>query len=65
MRWKRRSRKLLSYLSITQAGLGALTKAEEYQPDHFLKMDHYSKFNLELARSIRTGKKQRHFVVAF
>ncbi|WP_270520484.1 DNA mismatch repair protein MutS [Enterococcus asini] len=51
--------KLLSYLSITQKrGLAHLQKAEEYQPDHFLKMDHYSKFNLELARSIRTGKKQ-------
>ncbi|KAF1293423.1 DNA mismatch repair protein MutS [Candidatus Enterococcus leclercqii] len=51
--------KLLSYLSITQKrSLGHIQKAEEYQPDHFLKMDHYSKFNLELARSIRTGKKQ-------
>jgi DNA mismatch repair protein MutS len=51
--------KLLSYLSITQKrSLAHIQQAVEYQPDHFLKMDYYSKFNLELSRSIRTGKKQ-------
>lgn len=38
--------------------LAHIQKAESYQPDHYLKMDYYSKFNLELAQSIRTGKKQ-------
>ncbi|MBP1041101.1 DNA mismatch repair protein MutS [Vagococcus sp. BWB3-3] len=51
--------KLLAYLSLTQKrSLGHLQKAAVYQPTHFLKMDHYSKFNLELSQSIRTGKKQ-------
>ncbi|WP_314068032.1 DNA mismatch repair protein MutS [uncultured Vagococcus sp.] len=51
--------KLLAYLSLTQKrSLGHLQKATVYQPTHFLKMDHYSKFNLELSQSIRTGKKQ-------
>jgi DNA mismatch repair protein MutS len=51
--------KLLSYLSITQKrSLAHIQQAVEYQPDHSLKMDYYSKFNLELSRSIRTGKKQ-------
>lgn len=51
--------KLLSYLSVTQKrSLSHIQKAEEYQPDHFLKMDYYSKYNLELTQSIRTGKKQ-------
>ncbi|KAF1297838.1 DNA mismatch repair protein MutS [Enterococcus sp. JM4C] len=50
--------KLLTYLSVTQKrGLDHLQKALEYQPDHFLKMDYYSKYNLELSQSIRTGKK--------
>lgn len=50
--------KLLCYLSITQKrSLAHLQKAVEYQPDHYLKMDYYSKFNLELSQSIRTGKK--------
>lgn len=50
--------KLLCYLSITQKrSLSHLQKAVEYQPDHYLKMDYYSKFNLELSQSIRTGKK--------
>lgn len=49
--------KLLCYLSITQKrSLAHLQKAVDYQPDHFLKMDYYSKFNLELSQSIRTGK---------
>ncbi len=51
--------KLLSYLSLTQKrSLDHLQKAVEYQPDHFLKMDHYSKVNLELSQAIRSGKKQ-------
>ncbi|MDH6363776.1 DNA mismatch repair protein MutS [Enterococcus sp. PF1-24] len=51
--------KLLTYLSETQKrSLSHIQKASEYQPDHYLKMDYYSKFNLELSKSIRTGKKQ-------
>ena len=51
--------KLLSYLALTQKrSLDHLQKAVAYQPDHYLKMDYYSKFNLELTKSIRTGKKQ-------
>lgn len=51
--------KLLSYLAVTQKrSLDHIQKAVSYQPDHFLKMDYYSKFNLELTQSIRTGKKQ-------
>lgn len=51
--------KLLSYLALTQKrSLDHLQKAVEYQPDHFLKMDHYSKVNLELTQAIRSGKKQ-------
>ena len=50
--------KLLTYLSVTQKrSLGHIQKAEEYQPEHFLKLDYFSKTNLELTRSIRTGKK--------
>lgn len=51
--------KLLSYLAVTQKrSLDHIQKAVSYQPNHFLKMDYYSKFNLELTQSIRTGKKQ-------
>lgn len=51
--------KLLTYLTNTQKrSLGHLQQVIEYQPTDYLKMDHYSKFNLELAQSIRTGKKQ-------
>lgn len=51
--------KLLTYLSVTQKrSLGHIQKAEEYQPEHFLKLDYFSKTNLELTRLIRTGKKQ-------
>lgn len=51
--------KLLRYLAITQKrSLDHIQKAVAYQPDHYLKMDYYSKFNLELSQSIRTGKKQ-------
>ncbi|MGX7030316.1 DNA mismatch repair protein MutS [Vagococcus zengguangii] len=51
--------RLLAYLSTTQKrSLGHLQQAESYEPAHFLKLDHYSKFNLELSQSIRSGKKQ-------
>ncbi len=51
--------KLLSYLSVTQKrGLAHIQQAVGYEPANYLKMDHYSKFNLELTQSIRTGKKQ-------
>ncbi|MBO0471559.1 DNA mismatch repair protein MutS [Enterococcus sp. DIV0242_7C1] len=51
--------KLLTYLTTTQKrSLAHIQKAVDYQPDHFLKMDHYSKFNLELTQSIRTGLKK-------
>ena len=50
---------LLSYLTVTQKrSLAHLQKAEVYIPEHFLKMDHYSKHNLELVSSIRTGQKK-------
>ncbi|MDI8269235.1 hypothetical protein MJI34_23645, partial [Salmonella enterica subsp. enterica serovar Montevideo] len=46
---------LISYLNITQKrSLDHLQKAMSYQPEHFLKMDYYSKYNLEIAQSIRT-----------
>lgn len=50
---------LLSYLSVTQKrSLAHIQKAELYIPAHFLKMDHYSKYNLELSSSIRNGQKK-------
>jgi DNA mismatch repair protein MutS len=50
--------KMLTYLSETQKrSLSHIQKAVEYQPDHYLKLDYFSKFNLELSQSIRTGKK--------
>ncbi|MGO3731827.1 MAG: DNA mismatch repair protein MutS [Vagococcus sp.] len=50
---------LLSYLSDTQKrNLTHLQQAVAYEPKHFLKMDYYSKYNLELAKSIRTGGKK-------
>lgn len=50
---------LLSYLSETQKrSLDHLQTAEEYTPSHYLKMDHYSKQNLELTSSIRDGQKK-------
>lgn len=53
------TRLLLSYLEVTQKrSLAHLQKAEVYIPEHFLKMDHYSKHNLELVSSIRTGQKK-------
>ncbi|MGX6961884.1 DNA mismatch repair protein MutS [Vagococcus xieshaowenii] len=51
--------RLLAYLSNTQKrSLGHIQQAQSYEPAHFLKLDHYSKFNLELSQSIRSGKKQ-------
>lgn len=50
---------LLTYLGETQKrSLDHLQVAEEYVPAHFLKMDHYSKQNLELTTSIREGQKK-------
>ncbi|MFC6347217.1 DNA mismatch repair protein MutS [Vagococcus carniphilus] len=50
---------LISYLQVTQKrNLDHLQQAISYQSDHFLKMDYYSKYNLELAKSIRTGEKK-------
>ena len=50
---------LISYLEITQKrSLDHLQEAISYESDHFLKMDYYSKYNLELAHSIRTGEKK-------
>ena len=50
---------LLTYLAETQKrSLDHLQMAEEYIPAHFLKMDHYSKQNLELTTSIREGQKK-------
>ncbi|PIO83137.1 DNA mismatch repair protein MutS [Loigolactobacillus backii] len=45
---------LLMYLTVTQKRtLAHLQAAEEYEPSHFLKMDHYAKRNLELVTSMR------------
>lgn len=50
---------LYSYLRRTQMRqLGHLQVAQFYQTNHYLKMDYYSKYNLELTQAIRTGKKQ-------
>lgn len=50
---------LLSYLTVTQKrNLGHLQKVEVYSPTNYLKMDHYSKRNLELVSSLRTGQKK-------
>ncbi|WP_373472105.1 DNA mismatch repair protein MutS [Carnobacterium alterfunditum] len=50
---------LLSYLYVTQKrNLGHLQKVEVYSPANYLKMDHYSKRNLELVSSLRTGQKK-------
>lgn len=50
---------LLQYVSMTQKrSLDHLQEAEEYTTSHFLKMDHYSKQNLELTTSIRDGQKK-------
>lgn len=50
---------LLMYITVTQKrSLAHLQKAVAYEPSYFLKLDHNSKYNLELMKSIRTGKKQ-------
>lgn len=50
---------LLTYLERTQKrSLGHLQKAQKYEPNHFLKLDYFSKYNLELAQSIRSGQKK-------
>jgi len=50
---------LLSYLSETQKRhLSHLQQAQVYEPSHFLKMDYYSKYNLELTQSIRSKDKK-------
>lgn len=49
---------LLMYINVTQKrSLAHLQKAVAYEPSYFLKLDHNSKYNLELMKSIRTGKK--------
>ncbi|WP_044010968.1 DNA mismatch repair protein MutS [Paucilactobacillus wasatchensis] len=50
---------LISYLMTTQKrSLSHLQRAVAYEPSYFLKMDHYSKHNLELNINIRSGKRQ-------
>ncbi|MGX6969800.1 DNA mismatch repair protein MutS [Vagococcus bubulae] len=50
---------LLTYLSNTQKRqLSHLQQAQVYEPSHFLKMDYYSKYNLELTQSIRSKDKK-------
>ncbi|GAJ25963.1 DNA mismatch repair protein MutS [Liquorilactobacillus sucicola DSM 21376 = JCM 15457] len=50
---------LITYLNVTQKrSLGHLQKAVHYEPSNFLKMDPYSKRNLEILQNSRTGKKQ-------
>lgn len=50
---------LVSYLTTTQKrSLAHMQRAVAYEPSYFLKMDHYSKYNLELTNNIRSGKKQ-------
>lgn len=50
---------LLTYLSLTQKrSLDHIQQAQSYEVDHYLKLDYFSKYNLELQQSIRTGKKQ-------
>ncbi|WP_203649841.1 DNA mismatch repair protein MutS [Secundilactobacillus yichangensis] len=49
---------LLTYIVTTQKrSLAHLQRAVIYEPTYFLKMDHYSQRNLELAQNMRTGKK--------
>ncbi|WP_099221254.1 DNA mismatch repair protein MutS [Listeria costaricensis] len=50
---------LLNYLSDTQKrDLGHLQKAIHYETSHYMKMDYYSKRNLELSESIRGKGRQ-------
>lgn len=50
---------LVSYLLTTQKrSLAHLQIAQAYQPNSFMKIDHYSKTNLELMTNMRSGKRQ-------
>ena len=50
---------LVSYLLTTQKrSLAHLQIAQSYQPSSFMKIDHYSKTNLELMTNLRSGKRQ-------
>nr|WP_220477106.1 DNA mismatch repair protein MutS [Limosilactobacillus rudii] len=50
---------LVSYLLTTQKrSLAHMQKAISYQPSSFMKIDHYSKTNLELMTNMRSGKRQ-------
>lgn len=50
---------LVGYLTLTQKrSLAHLQAFVAYEPMRFLKMDHNSRYNLELTQNIRTGKKQ-------
>lgn len=50
---------LVSYLLTTQKrSLDHLQKAISYQPSSYMKIDHYSKTNLELTTNMRSGKRQ-------
>ena len=50
---------LVSYLLTTQKrSLAHLQTAQAYQPNSFMKIDHYSKTNLELMTNMRSGKRQ-------
>lgn len=50
---------LVSYLLTTQKrSLAHLQKAISYRPSAFMKIDHYSKTNLELMTNMRSGKRQ-------
>lgn len=50
---------LVSYLLTTQKrSLAHMQKAVSYRPSAFMKIDHYSKTNLELTTNMRSGKRQ-------
>ena len=50
---------LVSYLLTTKKrSLAHLQKAISYRPSSFMKIDHYSKTNLELMTNMRSGKRQ-------
>ncbi|MCH4177156.1 MAG: DNA mismatch repair protein MutS [Streptococcaceae bacterium] len=50
---------LLNYVSKTQMRhLSHIKPAEFYTAEQFLKIDYFSKYNLELTKTIRHGKKQ-------
>ncbi|WP_251547204.1 DNA mismatch repair protein MutS [Limosilactobacillus caecicola] len=50
---------LVSYLLTTQKrSLAHMQLAQSYQPSAYMKIDHYSKTNLELMTNMRSGKRQ-------